>query len=278
MNKKRILGILMIGILLLSNTAFSEDTDFSYGIILTEYEGDRSDLTIPSEIDGKTVIGVGKNYCNENSTISKVTLPEGVTIIGDHAFALSGLTEIVFRGNECMYIGSGAFSGTGLKHAELPRFVDAMGEGVFDECFELEEIVLPEYLQEIPAYTFRECGMETVRLPMTCIAIGEMAFYGCTALKDVIWSEGLMKIGESAFESCEALERMVLPEKLTIIEQYAFYDCENLSYCEIPESVNFIADSAFEGCDQLVLGVVRGSYAFEFAEKQGIDYLITRNP
>ena len=253
---------------------FAEEAAADYGIILTAYAAGSDEITIPPFIDGRPVIGIGENCFNEDSGIASVILPESVTMIGDQSFALSGLAEIQFMGAACLYIGSGAFSGTNLTHVEMPRFVNTMGEGLFDECWNLETVVLPEYLSDLPGYMFRECAIQSICLPEMCRSIGEFAFYGCTELQDVIWPEELRRIGESAFESCPALETIVFPDQLEIIEEFAFCGCESLVECVVPESVRYIADSAFEGCECLVMRVVGGSYAQGWAEAHFVAYII----
>ncbi len=256
---------------------FADGTGWEWGIMLTACDADGGYLVVPSEIDGKPVIGIGKNCFNSNTDIVAVAFPESVRIIGDYAFALSSLEEVAFDGDEYLYIGNGAFSGTKVRYVEMPRYVGTIGEGLFDGCTQLESVALSDYMWEVPGYMFRECcdSLKSIKLPESCRSIGELAFYYCAALSEVTWPSELRRIEESAFESCHSLERIELPDQLEYIGENAFCDCRSLSYCRIPETVRFIADNAFDGCDSLVLAVTAGSYAEEYAVRLSIRYVIS---
>ena len=275
--KTMIVIILLVFAASLSAPGLADGTGWEWGIILTGCDADGGYLTVPSEIDGKQVIGIGGNCFNSNGDITAAVFPESVKIIGDYAFALSGLEEIAFEGDEYLYIGNGAFMGTNIRHVEMPRFAGTIGEGLFDECTQLESVVLSDYMLEIPGYMFRECceNLTSIRLPESCRSIGELAFYYCAALSEITWPSELRRIEESAFESCYALERIELPEQLEYIGENAFCDCRSLICCRIPETVRFIADTAFDGCDSIVLAVDAGSYAEEYAVRLSIPYVIS---
>ena len=275
--KLRVISLLLVFALSCLVSGFADNTDWEYGIILTNSPTAIGFLTIPSQVDGKQVIGIGKNCFNTNRNIITVTFPENVTIIGDYAFALSGLEEIVFEGDEYLYIGNGAFSGTNVRYVKMPRYVGTIGEGLFDGCTQLESIVLSDYMWEVPGYMFRECceSLTSIHLPESCRSIGDLAFYYCAVLSEITWPSELRRIEESAFESCYSLERLELPNQLEYIGKNAFCDCKSLSYCRIPETVHFIADTAFDGCDSLVLAVLSGSYAEEYAVRLSIPYVIS---
>ena len=80
------------------------------------------------------MIGIVEKCFIESTGLVGAALPESVRFIGDYVFAMSSLEEVAFDGDEYHYIGSGAFMGSSLRQAELPRYVDTLGEGVFDGC------------------------------------------------------------------------------------------------------------------------------------------------
>lgn len=70
--------------------------------------------------------------------LGDVTLPQGVTAIGENAFAqCKTLTSIIIP-ETVTEIGNNAFSGCiALTSVTLPNTISSMGEGVFDQCLAL---------------------------------------------------------------------------------------------------------------------------------------------
>ena len=65
--------------------------DFSYEIIngkaiITTYNGSAKTVTVPAEIDGYTVYGIGESAFKDNAIITKVTVTTGVESVGASAF------------------------------------------------------------------------------------------------------------------------------------------------------------------------------------------------
>src|SRR5581483_11665664 len=75
---------------------------------ITGYSGPGGSVFVPSTIGGLTVVGIGANAFANNTSLTVVTLPAGVTSIGTNAFSLCyGLTNAGFLGN--VSIGYEAF-------------------------------------------------------------------------------------------------------------------------------------------------------------------------
>ena len=99
----------------------------------------------------------GLNICNQienglyvidsvivkaDEDIANVIFPEGVTGIGDKAFAsCDNLTTVVIP-EGVISIGFGAFFGCeNLNSITIPASVTSIGDSIFEECFNLEEII-----------------------------------------------------------------------------------------------------------------------------------------
>ena len=78
----------------------------------------------------------------------------------------------------------------------------------------------------------------------------------------------LQIIEEEAFCGNLSIGKVVVPDGTTEIRSRAFAD-SSLVAIELPDSLTRIADDAFEGCDQFQLVVQQGSYAYEWAVKNG---------
>lgn len=103
-------------------------------------------------------------------------MPESLINIGNYAFSLSSLTNIV-----------------------IPDSVQSKGEHAFYSS-SLENITLPSSLKEIPAYCFCECKLLTkITVPNSVISIGEYAFNFCSALSTITIPEQVKIIGKDVF-------------------------------------------------------------------------------
>lgn len=84
-------------------------------ITIVKYLGNEPHITVPWEIDGKTVTAIGSlgymegAFSNCPSLVS-VTIPQGVTHIGDHAFHCCYNLEAIFFPEGVQYIGREAFN------------------------------------------------------------------------------------------------------------------------------------------------------------------------
>lgn len=81
-------------------------------------------------------------------------------------------------------------------------------------------------------------------------------------------------IGEKAFSTL-MLESVTVSSNVTSIGARAFVGCDDLQTITIPNSVTSIAGDAFEGCCNLTIECKSGSFAQEFAEQDGIVYILT---
>lgn len=78
---------------------------------------------------------------------------------------------------------------------------------------------------EIGLGLFEGCyQLEVVKLPNTLRTIAKNAFKGCANLRDITLSKNLTSIGKCAFEGCSRLETITLYKKLSWIGAEAFKD------------------------------------------------------
>ena len=86
--------------------------------------------------------------------------------------------------------------------------------------------------------------------------------------QDLVLPASLEEIGEEAFAG-DMVRSVKLPKGLKTIRSKAFADCRNLRTIFIPEETIDIAEDAFEGTEQLTICGKEGSYAEEYAKKNG---------
>ena len=132
----------------------------------------------------------------------KVTVPDGVTRIGDRAFYNCGALESVVVTGKVKVIGENAFYNCAeLKSVELPESIIRIGMSAFENCKSLETINIPDSVTEIGDWAFRGCeALKSIFIPDSAKRIGEKAFAGCKSLKSASVSAGAAKIGEGAFD------------------------------------------------------------------------------
>lgn len=172
--------------------------------LVWRYNGTDTELTLPGELNGKTIIGMGDtvlkkpdNYQN----IEKLVIPEGYRSIGNDAFSgCRNLREVIFP-STLETLGENCFFGcVSLKRIELPNALTNWGPGSFANCSALEEVRLPASVQRIPAQAFFQCQkLKTIAFPESLCSIGSEAFRYCPALKEIDLGENVSFLGDRCF-------------------------------------------------------------------------------
>ena len=153
--------------------------------------------------DGSAASLTLKKYVGDAAS---VTIPDGVTIVGDSAFnGNTSLTAVVLP-DSVVTIGANAFqSCTGLTKAELSSKLEKIANYAFDNCKALKEIQIPETVTEIGSGAFQYCaGLTELTLPDGLQTIGESAFEGCSGLARLAIPDGVQSVGINAFHSINA--------------------------------------------------------------------------
>ena len=118
------------------------------------------------------------------SSVTNITIPEGVTFIGGNAFyACSNLTSII-----------------------IPDSVTSIGGGAFYDCTNLKSVTLGQGLTDIKDYMFGGSGLTSIIIPSSVTSISGSVFYKCYNLSSIILSDSVMRIGPSAFYYCNNLK------------------------------------------------------------------------
>ena len=189
-------------------------------------------------------------YSDENTEITDLVIPEGVTSIGNSAFSgCTSLTSVTIP-EGVTSIGNNAFSGcTGLTSVIIPNGVTSIGNGVFSSCSGLTSVTIPSSVTSIGAYAFQWSGLTSVIIPEGVTSIGDEAFDSCSQLKKVVLPESLTDIGGGVFDFCSNLTSINIPSGINSI--LFFYYCNNLKniYCnvETPIACPFDYDYYEEG-------------------------------
>ena len=171
--------------------------------------------------------GYAENLYVNNTLVTKLVIPDGVTSIGSHAFAhCTGLTEVTIP-NSVTSIGNSSFHGcTGLTEVTIPNSVTSIGNYAFGGCTGLTEVTIPNSVKSIGSHAFSNCtGLTEVTIPDSVTSIGSSAFSNCTGLTEVTIGNGVTSIGDDAFIGCRGLTEITIPNSVKSIGSSAFYYC-----------------------------------------------------
>lgn len=230
---------------------------------LLAYIGEAKSITLPPNYKSKKyTIAELAFYAGE---LTGVTIPGGVSMIGEGAFAeCRSLKNVVIKSG-VEEIGLFAFSGcSSLVSVSIPASVMSIETGVFDECGSLMNINVargnPNYSSEngvlfngdkTELVLFPRAKKGAYKIPNSVKYLESNAFENCMGLTNVTLSNKMEKVGIAAFKNCIGLKSMVIPKNVTEIGYKAFLNCMGMTSVTLHDGVSFIDMSAFEGCSSL---------------------------
>lgn len=90
------------------------------------------------------------------SQLRSINLPDSLTVIADHAFADTGLEEVMVPGS-VKVISAYCFAHTPLKEVTLGDGVECIESGAFKDCTDLETVYIPDSVLLIQDSAFEGC-------------------------------------------------------------------------------------------------------------------------
>lgn len=132
---------------------------------------------------------------------------------------------------------------------DVDEGVRVICSGAFKDRKQLQDIALPDTLEEIETEAFRGCSnLKAMHIPHKTTRVGESAFRDCVSMKELIVENDGVKIGERAFENCASLVNVKLPDGLTELYGGVFNSCKSLKTIHLPSQLTIIGESAFSDC------------------------------
>lgn len=234
-----------------ANTAMSVDGKYEYEeledgtIEITGYSGTERAITIPAQIDGKKVKGIGIGAFYKNSVVRNIKISNGIEYINYDAFGNCYNVRRIEIPESIIDISSTFWNCTNLKEIK----VDSSNKNFVSE----DGILFNKEKTEILKYPSGKIDEEYI-IPNGVTTIGVEAFRGAYKLSTIKIPDGVTTIRYGAFVLCQTLRNIELPESIIEIGNCAFESCYNLKSIKIPENIknneeviigNFIFDLSY---------------------------------
>ena len=214
-----------------------------------------TEVTLPVGVKfGSSVFDISKK-------LAKVTIPEGVTEIGEYMFwSCEALTELKCP-TSLVKIGAEAFGHTGLTDIDLatvqeigeyafyscpltkitiPATANTLGKGIFAACSDLETAIFSNGCKTVAAYMFAsDANLATLVMPDTIETISDGAFSYCSKLEELTMPASLREMGEGVFFKAWRLQSVIFPDSVTITKLPAntFESCQSLTYLHLGKNI-----------------------------------------
>lgn len=164
----------------------------------------------------------------QNADLTSYEIPEGITEIGDFAFARSGLESIV-----------------------IPEGVTKIGYGAFYHCDNLQSVQIPSTVTEIDDYAFAKTPFlennHSATYPFVVAGDGILIGYlGSDSIVNI--PGGVKQISDGVFRDHMGITAVNLPDTVETIGEDAFKGCHNLTTVNGGKNVKSIGAGAFQGC------------------------------
>jgi hypothetical protein len=272
-----------------------DDKNFSWivndsldSVAIVGYRGGKKEVVLPTELGDLPVRKIVGKVFDNNRSLRRVVIPEGVQEISGSVFSCSYIEQVdlpasmtnidVVSLSACQKMKNinvdpanpVYFSKDGVlfkREADIERLLryPAAREGRYDipsgtthispNAFELsniENVTLPETLVTIGSSAFAWCEkLQSVSIPDSVRRMGAYAFLRCSALTDAKLSKNVRIVPSFAFAHDLSLSNVTIPEGVEKIDLSAFMNCRSLEDIAIPQSVRMIASLAFMNCVSL---------------------------
>lgn len=202
------------------------------GTLTISGEGEMDDYT--DDVYGE---GIYTPWYDYKEKITTVIINEGITRIGECAFAVCPI----------------------LTEVDLPNSLEEIGISAFEECYKLEKIQLPEKVF-IDYYAFDYCGLTEIYIPKDVTMMWPVFPSNCLKYievspenKDFMSEDGVLYDKNKETLLCYPSYKedifYSIPDSVTKIDSFAFDGNQYLQNIKITDKVTWIGQAAFSGCN-----------------------------
>ncbi len=209
---------------------------------LLKYSGNESEVEVPANVGGYDTVYID-NIFENNTSVKKVTIPEGVERLSANTF------------NGC----------TNLEEVVLPKSLKFIGPNVFRDCPNLKDVTIPDGVEFIGTRCFDGSGKGTLicsgaefdtealqGLTFEKVVIGEGADLSAdkvcytAMMTELVLPEDCPTLGAEFANGATKLRKLTLPKNLTEIPESCFSGA-TLTTVDIPETVTKIGHEGIAG-------------------------------
>ena len=141
----------------------------------------------------------GATLIADGETITALTIPAGVTAIGNNAFVRCNQLTSANIGNDVETIGDGAFYNCGnLTQVNIGDNVKSIGEKAFSICTSLTEVTLGSGLETLGSKAFSSSMVISV---ITCKAMTPPAITDKSCWANGVYKKAILKVPQEALEA-----------------------------------------------------------------------------
>lgn len=190
-------------------------------------------------------------YCDEANvaTVASISSGSGKTPYYVKVANSSDITNVAVSNSDASSINLAYIFG--IENVTLPDTLrgDKLGASAFENCINLNRVILSENLTDIKDSTFSGAGTELLN-PVN----NNSKYYDYHGLASIYIPDGLKTIGNNAFQKCYNLSfkknasTSELGISLKSIGSKAFYQCYSLETMKFPSSLETIGSEAFAEC------------------------------
>lgn len=125
---------------------------------------------------------------------------------------------------------------------------------------ELEEVVIPDFIDEIPVGLFEHCEnlvsvtWKGLKVVQNVVYSKDMSILYYCLNKDITSFEipsSVKTIAGGAFRGCDQLTKIDIPSNVEVVENYAFYGCTALKSVNMKNGVKSLGSQIFTSCINL---------------------------
>lgn len=256
-----------------ASTFFTSEDGVVYDVNKTEI------IFFPSGKSGEyatpaTLTTINNGVFQNVKNLTKMSISNSVTYIGDNAFNGASIPEIEFIGEAtgALVIGDNAFYGATLGTLTLPTHTVSVGNSAF-YMVNADAIVLNDGIGSLGDYAFYGSADVSVTVPASVKSIGAYCFSGyveydwwdgdvyyCPKVTLTVENSMLETIGDYAFQGNTNIEDIEIPASVLTIGNYAFFECFKLG------DVTFADGSVLKSI---------GAYAFATYDRYDASYYFT---
>ena len=214
------------------------------------------EIVVPATVEGLPVTEITapiNMYFGRHMAVTKVVLPDSVTMIGVAAFN----------------------SFVALEEVNIPEGVTCIGSYAFNDCKMLKKVQLPQSLKYICSRAFSGCeSLKEINIPSGVVTVGAEAFSGTAFYNDKANWDGNMLVRDGALLAVndESVEKFSIGDDLRLVAADAFGNCGNLREISIPAGLRYLSYNAFGGTESLMRFTVDPSNPYYTTDKYGVLY------